>query len=67
VWLALETLSHRQQWVVTALQQLHIEVKQSGKLSNNQAAHYWNDLERLHGQVQQHKRSQEEWVAEALQ
>jgi hypothetical protein len=36
--LALETLSHRQQSVVTALQQLYTEVQQSGKLSKDQAA-----------------------------
>jgi hypothetical protein len=35
VGLLLETLSHRQQSAVTALQQLYMEVQQSGKLSNN--------------------------------
>jgi hypothetical protein len=38
VGLALETLSHGQQSVVTALQQLCTEVQQSGKLSNDRAA-----------------------------
>jgi hypothetical protein len=33
---------------VTALQQLYTEVQQSSKLSNNRAAQYWNDLEKLH-------------------
>jgi hypothetical protein len=48
VGLALETLPPGQQLVVTALQQLYTEVQQSGKLSNNRVAQYWNDLEKLH-------------------
>jgi hypothetical protein len=66
VGLALETLSHGQQSAVTALQHLYTEVQISGKLSNDRAAQYWNDLERLHKQVEQHQRLQEDWIAEAL-
>jgi alcohol dehydrogenase class IV len=66
VGLALETLSHKQQSAVTALQHLYTEVQISRKISNDQAAQYWNDLEKLHEQVQQHQRSQEERIAEAL-
>jgi hypothetical protein len=50
--LALETTSHEQQSTVTALQQLYTDVHQSGKLSNNRAAQYWNDLEKLHDLVE---------------
>jgi hypothetical protein len=66
VELASETLSHGQQSVVTALQQLFAEVQQSGKLSNDHVAQYWNDLEKLHDQVEQHQRSQNEWIVEPL-
>jgi hypothetical protein len=66
VGLALETLSHGQQSAVTAQQQLYTEVQQSGKLSNDQVAQYWNDLERHHDQVEQHQKSQEERIVEAL-
>jgi hypothetical protein len=45
---------------------LYTEVQISGKLSNNGAAQYWSDLERLHEQVEQHQRSQEDWIVEAL-
>jgi hypothetical protein len=38
------------------LQQLYIEVQQSSKLSNDWAAQYWNDLEKLHDQVEEHQR-----------
>jgi hypothetical protein len=47
VELALETLSHGQQSVVIALQQRYMEDQQSSKPFNNQAAQYWNDLEKL--------------------
>jgi hypothetical protein len=48
VGLALETLSHGQQSAVTALQHLYTEVQISGEISNDRAAQYWNDLEKLH-------------------
>jgi hypothetical protein len=51
VELVLETLSHRQQLAVTALPQLYWEVQQSGQLSNNRVAQYWNNPEKLHDQV----------------
>jgi hypothetical protein len=57
VWLALETLSHGEQSAVTALQQLSTEVQQSGRISNDSAAQYWNELERLHDLVEQHQKS----------
>jgi hypothetical protein len=60
VALALETLSHGEQSAVTALQHLYTEVQISGKISNDCAAQYWNDLEKLHEQVKQHKRTQKE-------
>jgi hypothetical protein len=63
---ALETLSHRQQLAVTALQQLSTEVQQSGKTSNDQVAQYWNNLEKLHDQVEEHHRTQEQRIAKAL-
>jgi hypothetical protein len=44
VGLALETLSHGQQLAVTTLQQLYMEVQQSGQLSNDHVVQYWNDL-----------------------
>jgi hypothetical protein len=66
VGLALETLSHGQQSAVTTLQQLNTETQQSGKLSNDQAAQYWNDLKKLHDQVKKHLKTQEERIAEAL-
>jgi hypothetical protein len=59
VGLVLETLSHGQQSAVTALQHLYTEVQQSRKLSNDQATQYWNDLEKLHNQVEQHQKSPE--------
>jgi polyhydroxyalkanoate synthesis regulator phasin len=64
--LALENLSHGQQSAVTALQHLYTEVQISGKISNDQAAQYWNDLEKLHQQVKNHQESQEERITEAL-
>jgi hypothetical protein len=66
VGLALETLSHRQQLAVTALQHLYTDVQISGKLSNDRAAQYWNDLEKLQEQVEQHQRSQEDRIVEAF-
>jgi hypothetical protein len=57
VGLALETLSHGQQSAVTTLQHLYTEVQISGKISNDRAAQYWNDLEQLHEQVEQHHRT----------
>jgi hypothetical protein len=66
VGLALETLFHGQQSVITALQQLYTEVQQSGKISNDRASQYWNNLENLHNQVHQHQKTQEERIAEAL-
>jgi hypothetical protein len=66
VGLALETLSHGQQLAVTALQHLYTEVQISSKISNDRVAQYWNDLEKLHQQVEQHQRSQEERIAKAL-
>jgi hypothetical protein len=66
VGFALENLSHGQQSAVTALQHLYMEVQISGKISNDQAAQYWNDLEKLHEQVEQHQQSQEDRIAEAL-
>jgi hypothetical protein len=66
VGLALEILSHGQQSAVTALQHLYTEVQISSKISNDRAAQYWNDLEKLHEQVEQHQRSQEDRIAEAL-
>jgi polyhydroxyalkanoate synthesis regulator phasin len=66
VGLALETLSHGQQSAVITLQHLYTEVKISGKLSNDRVAQYWNDLEKLREQVEQHQKSQEEWIAEVL-
>jgi hypothetical protein len=35
-------------------------------LSNDRAAQYWNDLEKLHKQVQDHQKYQESHIAEAL-
>jgi hypothetical protein len=64
--LALDTLSHGQQLAATALQHLYTKVQISGKLSNDPAAQYWNNLERLHKQVKQHQRPQEDRIAEAL-
>jgi hypothetical protein len=52
--LALENLSQGQQLVVTTLQQLYNEVQNSSKLSNHRAVQYWNDLEKYHGQVEEH-------------
>jgi hypothetical protein len=66
VGLALETLLYGEQSAVTPLQQLYSEVQQSGKLSNDRAAQYWNNLEKLHDQVEQQQRLQEELIAEAL-
>jgi hypothetical protein len=66
VGLALETLSHGQRSAVTAIQYLYTEVQISGEISNDRAAQYWNDLETLHEQVQQHQKSQEERITEAL-
>jgi hypothetical protein len=66
VGLALETLFHGQQLAVTALQHLYMEVQISRKISNNRAAQYWNDLEKLHEQVKQYQKSQESRIAEAL-
>jgi hypothetical protein len=66
VGLALETLSHGQQSAVTALQQLYTEVQKGSKLLNDCAAQYWNDLEKLHDQVIEYQRTQEERIAEAL-
>jgi polyhydroxyalkanoate synthesis regulator phasin len=66
VGLALENLSHGQQSAVTALQYLYTEVQISGRISNERAAQYWNDLEKLHEQVQQHQKTQEERISEAL-
>jgi hypothetical protein len=57
VGVALETLSHGQHWVVTALQYLYTKVQISGKISNDRAAQYWNDLEKLHQQVEQYQRT----------
>jgi hypothetical protein len=66
VGLALETLSHGQESAVTALQQLYTAVQHSGKLSNDHAAQYWNDLEKLHDQVRQHHKSQDQRITDAL-
>jgi hypothetical protein len=66
VGLPLETLSHGQQLAVVALQQLYSEVQQNGELSNHYTAQYWKDLERLPDQVEQHQRTQAEWIAKAL-
>jgi hypothetical protein len=66
VGLALETLSHGQKLAVMALQHLFTEIQISGKISNDRVAQYWNDLEILHEQVEQHQRSQEDRIAEAL-
>jgi hypothetical protein len=55
VGLALESLSHGQQWAVTTIQHFYTEVQISGKLSNDRAAQYWNDFEKLHKQVAQHQ------------
>jgi hypothetical protein len=66
VGLALETLSHGQQSAVTTLQHLYTEVQISGKLSNDRASQYWNDLEKLHEQVEQHQKLQDDRIAEAL-
>jgi serine protease inhibitor len=45
---------------------LYTEVQQSGKLSNDWVAQYWNHLEKLHDQVEQHQREQEHRIVEAL-
>jgi hypothetical protein len=45
---------------------LYTEVQISGKISNDRAAQYWNDLETLHEQVKSHQESQEERIVEAL-
>jgi predicted ATP-grasp superfamily ATP-dependent carboligase len=45
---------------------LYTEVQISGKISYNRAAQYWNDLEKLHEQVEEHQRRQEDRIAEAL-
>jgi hypothetical protein len=66
VGLALETLSHEQQSAVTALQHLYTEVQISSEISNDRAAQYWNDLKILHEQVEEHQRSLESQIAEAL-
>jgi uncharacterized protein YqfA (UPF0365 family) len=66
VGLAFQTLSYGQQSAVTALQHLYTEVQISGKISNDRAAQYWNDLEKLHEQVAQYQRKQEDRIAEAL-
>jgi hypothetical protein len=66
VGLALENLSHGQQSAVTALQHLYTEVQISSKISNNRAAQYWNNLEKLHEQVKNHQKLQETRIAEAL-
>jgi hypothetical protein len=66
VGLALEILSHGQQSAVTTLQQLYTEVQQSSKLCNERVAQYWNDLEKLHDQVEEHQRTLEERIAKAL-
>jgi hypothetical protein len=66
VGVALEALSHGQQSAVTALQHLYTQVQISSGISNDQAAPYWNDLEKLHKQVPQHQRLQEERIAKAL-
>jgi sensor c-di-GMP phosphodiesterase-like protein len=66
VGLALETLSYGQPLTVTALQQLYMEVQQSKRLFNDRVAQYWNNLEKHYDNVEQHQKSQEERIAEAL-
>jgi glycerol dehydrogenase-like iron-containing ADH family enzyme len=66
VGLALETLSHGEQSAVTTLKQLYSEVQNSSKQSHNQVAQYWNDLEKLHDQVEELKRTQEQQIVKAL-
>jgi hypothetical protein len=53
--IALKTLSHGQQSVVTSLQHLYTEVQISSEIFNDRAAVYWNDLEKLPEQVEQHQ------------
>jgi hypothetical protein len=43
-----------------------MEVQISGKISNDRAAQYWNDLKKLHEQVEQHRKSQQNRIAETL-
>jgi hypothetical protein len=43
-----------------------MKVQQSGKLSNDRAVQYSNDLEKLHDQFEEHQRMQEERIAKAL-
>jgi hypothetical protein len=57
VGLALEILSQGQQSAVTILQQLYGEIHQSRWPSNDRAAHYWNNLEKLHKQAKNHYKS----------
>jgi hypothetical protein len=42
---------------------LYTKVQQSSKLCNDWAVLYWNDLERLHDQVEEHQRTQEQRIA----
>jgi hypothetical protein len=66
VGLALETLSHGQELAVSVLYQFYTKVQQSSKPSNNRAAQYCTNLEKLQDYVEEHHTMQGERIAKAL-